>query len=79
VDLGTMSSAQSKKLLDDLSGRGSGGADVHVRQVVRQKPSAAAPPRTTSSPTWLVVAAFLAVILALGAVLPLTIRRRQSG
>ncbi len=78
VDLGLMSTSQAKKLLGALSGRGSGGADVRVRQVVRQQ-APAAPRSSTSSPPWTMLLGILVVVLALGAAVPLAVRRRLGG
>lgn len=80
VDLGTVSPHQLSQLLNQLSGRGSGGASVRVRQVV-QPPASPGPASAESASgphaPWLPLAALVAVALGMCAWAGGTIRRRR--
>jgi hypothetical protein len=80
VDLGVVSPGTVSRLLNQLSGRGSGGASVKVRQVAVPTPTAtAAPtrPAASASTPWAAVSVLVAVVLALFAGAGEAFRRRR--
>lgn len=74
VDLGVMSAAQTNKFLENLSGRGSGGAGVRLRQV--STPGVARAARTGAPTPWGLVVGGLAALLVCSGI-SLAVRRRR--
>jgi hypothetical protein len=80
VDLGAISPRQVSKLLDQLSGRGSGGASVKVRQVRSPAPAVRPEaPRTPTHPWGPLAVTCTLVALLLGAGAWGAVRRRRVG
>jgi murein DD-endopeptidase MepM/ murein hydrolase activator NlpD len=80
VDLGAVSPKKVTELLNQLSGRGSGGASVRVRQVAQPTPTPGpATVQTVTAPrtTWLPLVALIAVALAMCTGAAEFIRRRR--
>lgn len=82
VDLGILPPGDVSQLLNQLSGRGSGGASVKVHQVTVPTPTATPAPEraaATASTPWAPLLALIVIVLALAAWAGETIRRRRRG